>query len=196
MRVEEDSAEQLLRHLLAPLRRAGNSVSVRRFQGKPDLLEALPRLLRGYARAAASDTSLRVVVLVDADTEACVDLKRRLDRMAIDARVASRSPSDSRLIVLNRIAVRELEAWYFGDWAAIRVAYPKCPRKPPSQCRNPDAVHAKTSDVFKRVLRNAGYQNAISKVRWAEQIGPELDPSRNSSASFRAFWTGVSELVR
>jgi hypothetical protein len=26
-------------------------------------------------------------------------------------------------VVVNRLAIEELEAWYFGDWEAVRAAY-------------------------------------------------------------------------
>lgn len=35
--------------------------------------------------------------------------------------------------LVNRIAIEELEAWYFGDWEAVRTAYPRIPSTIPNQ---------------------------------------------------------------
>lgn len=48
--------------------------------------------------------------------------------------------------VLNRLAIEELEAWFFGDVAALHSAYPRVPstlgRR--SRYRDPDAIRGGT----------------------------------------------------
>jgi len=44
--------------------------------------------------------------------------------------------------VVNRIAIEELEAWYFGNWPAVVATYPNVPENIPGKApyRNPDAI--------------------------------------------------------
>lgn len=85
-------------------------------QGKPDLLRQLPMRLRGYASWISA--TWRIVVVIDRDEQDCEELKARLERMAGDAGLTTRSAArgSGGYVVVNRVAVAELEAWYFGDW--------------------------------------------------------------------------------
>ncbi len=197
--VEEESADEALTCLLRTvLRDEPVTFKVRRFQGKPDLLKKLPDRLRGYANARARGEDVRIVVLVDRDDDDCVRLKKELDQIVAKAGLVSRARQSAEgfFCVLNRIAVRELETWYFGDWQAVRTAFPKAPAQPGRAFRrNPDSVGGKHSDAFQKELRKGGVSIA-AKPEWGRRIGPHLDPRRNSSASFRAFVEGVLALVR
>jgi hypothetical protein len=94
------------------------------YQCKDDLLKRLPDRLRGYSNWLPDD--YRIVVVVDRDDDDCHDLKQQLEQMASDAGLLSRSHAGGRPYkVVNRLAIEELEAWYFGDWDAVRAAYPK-----------------------------------------------------------------------
>jgi len=48
--------------------------------------------------------------------------------------------------VINRIAIEELEAWFFGDWPAMCAAYPKLDASVPKRAglRDPDAIKGGT----------------------------------------------------
>lgn len=193
--VEEDSAYELLRAQLGRwIGQDGLGIGVRRFQGKPDLLGSLENRLKGYAQRRASGDDVRVVVLVDRDDDDCVKLKQRMDTIARSAGLHTREGGRS-FAVLNRIAVRELENWYFGDWQAVRAAYKRVPERAPAPYRsNPDHATAKTSAAFERLLERAG--GRPSKPDWARRIGPYMGVESNGSPSFRQFIEGVRELTK
>ena len=80
-------------------------------------------------------------MLLDRDDDDCWELKARLDGIARKARLPTRT-SARRVgfwFVVNRLAIEELEAWYFGDWVAVRAAYPKAERTVGSQARYRDS---------------------------------------------------------
>ena len=57
--------------------------------------------------------------------------------------------------VVNRVAVEELEAWYFGDWEAVRAAYPRVSANTPQRqgLRDPDGIAGGTWEAFERVMQ-------------------------------------------
>ncbi|GGW90002.1 DUF4276 family protein [Streptomyces lomondensis] len=196
--VEEESASEALKSVLAKITEGKRvKVGIRQFRGKPDLLKKLPDRLSGYAASRRRGEDVRVVVLVDRDTDDCVLLKRQLDKATADAGLVSRSRRDGSgtFHVLNRIAIRELEAWYFGDWAAVLAGFPKAPRTAPRAYRgNPDTPSGKCSDAFEAALRAEGIRIS-SKPEWGRRIGPHLNVDENRSPSFVAFVTGVREIL-
>jgi hypothetical protein len=97
------------------------SFDVHPHQGKSDLLQRLPSRLKGYAAWLPDD--YRIVVVVDRDDDDCNALKERLEQIAIDAGLRSRTRAGNQSYqLINRLAIEELEAWYFGDWDAVRSA--------------------------------------------------------------------------
>jgi hypothetical protein len=197
--LEEESCAEALK-LLAP-KIVGNQVSfaTHTFQGKKDLLDCLEARLRGYAKWLPEDW--RIVVLVDRDRDDCLKLKAKLEKTASDAGLATRTSLGrmSRLQVLNRIAIEELEAWFFGDVEAITTAYPGVPTTlaEKSRYRNPDAIPGGTWEALERILKQAGYYAAgMPKIEVARSIGQHLLPKRNRSASFKAFCDGLWEMVQ
>lgn len=63
--------------------------------------------------------------------------------MAVAAGLQSKcAPQGQVFQVVNRIAVEELEAWFFGDWSALQAAYPRVPATIPQKARfrDPDAI--------------------------------------------------------
>ncbi|WP_328608114.1 DUF4276 family protein [Amycolatopsis sp. NBC_00345] len=187
---EDFSMEVVLKEIL-PRIVPGAPYEVASFQGKDDLLKGLLGRLRGYA-SHWSSTGTRVVVVLDRDNDNCAELKARLLRMADDARLP-------REAVLFRIAVEELEAWFFGDIPALREAYPKVPPSLGSQTafREPDAVAGGTWEALERVLRKHGYHaKGLRKARAARDIAPHMDVENNRSQSFQAFRDGLRRLVK
>ena len=119
--VEEPSMEAFLRTLLPRLLAPGFTFEVHVFQGKRDLLSKLSARLRGYQRWLPPD--YRLVVLVDQDDDDCRVLKKRLEHAATTAGLASRTQVGNQTWkVATRVVIEELEAWYFGDWDAVRAA--------------------------------------------------------------------------
>ena len=190
---------RLLRGNLRAWLGCGNeaSIEVRPHRGKPDLLKKLPTLLQGYALLRRRGRDVRVLVLVDQDTDDCAALKRRLEDIARGAGPATRQTArGGPFAVVNRSAVRELENWYLGDWGAVRSAFPKVKADVPTEYRhNADKCDKETSDVFADVLRRNGVRNE-SKPDWAKRIGPHLSPEANRSPSFGAFLQGARSLLK
>ena len=194
--VEEPSMEQGLR-LLLPKLVGETSFKVLVHRGKPDLLQQLPGRLRGYRRFVESDW--KILVVVDADRDDCKAIKAQLEAVAGLAGLPTRSrPRRGRFTVINRVVVEELEAWYFGDWEAVRVAFPRVPAEIPEQSRyrQPDRIKGGTWEAFERILQKAGYFNGgLRKVEAARRIAPYMDPARNNSPSFRALCDALRDIV-
>ena len=192
--VEERSMEALLKSWL-PSFLPANSFKVYPHQGKQALLRKLEDRLRGYARWIPDN--YRIVVVVDRDSEDCRDLKAQLERNCKDAGLRSRSAcGDASWQVATRIAIEELEAWYFGDWQAVRAAYPRISEHVPNRAafRNPDAIAGGTKEAFERQLRRSGYfQQGLSTVQAASKIGEHMYPARNRSKSFALFRDALLE---
>jgi hypothetical protein len=185
--VEEPSAQIALETLLPMLLGPQRTWNTHSFRDKPTLLRELPKRLRGYGRWLPSDW--RIVVLLDEDRQNCCELKGQLDQVAREAGLADR--------VLNRIAVEELEAWWFGDIPALRAAYPRLPatlgqRRP---YRDPDAVPGGTWEALDRELRRAGYREGLVKTEAARRVARYMDPEHNRSRSFQAFRSGLQRLA-
>lgn len=189
--------EAFLRALLPRLLREVVPFNVYPHQGKRDLLDKLPDRLKGYATWLPP--TWRIVVVVDQDDDGCADLKQRLEQIASATGLRSRSATGSTAWqIVNRIAIEELEAWYFGDWQAVRAAYPRVSAAVPRQARfrDPDAVAGGTWEAFERVLQNAGYfKSGLRKIEAARDLGAVIDPARNRSPSFRVFRAAILEAV-
>lgn len=174
----------------------GHVIAVHRHQGKGrlpkpqervdatrrGLLCQLPQKLRAFA-ASLDPATDRVLVLVDADRDDCRALRRDLEEVL---RSIAAPPT-----VLFRVAVEELEAFYLGDLAALRRAFPAHDAELARKFR-PDSVCG-TAEYFGRVIGDGG----LNKVSWAEAMGPRLTTSapRSRSPSFRALVQGLERLM-
>lgn len=189
--VEEPSAEAALQAFLPRFLHAV-TFAIYPHQGKVDLLAKLPSRMKGYSRWLPGNW--RVIVLIDRDDDDCLGLKQRMNEIARDAGLLGGGTRESRDVV-NRIAIEELEAWYFGDWQAVCQAYPGLPTTIPARrgYRDPDAIAGGTSEALERILQRGGYMDGgLRKIEAAREIGGCLDPERNSSRSFRHFWRAVT----
>lgn len=195
--VEEPSMEVFLRALLPRLLPNDRSFEVHPFQGKTDLLGKLQARLHGYAQWLPEDW--RIVVVVDRDDDDCEKLKKQLEVMAEAAGLVTRSRANGRRWQLvNRIAIEELEAWYFGDWPAVCSAYPRVSPGVLNQAgyRDSDAIRGGTWEAFERVLQRHGYFKAgLPKVEAARTIGALLDPGHSRSRSFATFRDAIAEAM-
>jgi Domain of unknown function (DUF4276) len=194
--VEEPSMEAALQVLL-PRILHGVSSAIRPHQCKDELLARLPERLRGYA--SWLPRASRIVVLVDRDDDDCRELKVHLEQMARRAGLTTRSASRrGEYAIVNRVVVEELEAWFFGDWEAVRRAYPKVDARVPAQAkyRNPDAIKGGTWEALERLLQASGYfKTGLRKIELARTVARHMDPDRNTSRSFQAFRTALREMV-
>lgn len=194
--VEEPSMEAALRILL-PKMLGELSFEIHPYQGKNDLLSNLHARLLGYAKWLPS--TWRIVVVVDRDDENCRKLKARIDQMVAAAGLMPRSrATDKRFEVLTRLAIEELEAWYFGDWAAVSAAYPGVPPTIPAQekYRDPDAIAGGTWEALERILQKARYfPVGLAKIEAARSIAKHMVPERNNSRSFQVFRDALAEMA-
>ena len=193
--VEEPSMEAFLRALLPRLLPQDRTFEVHPFQGKNDLLGKLEARLRAYASWLPANW--RIMVVVDRDNDDCLELKRQLEVIARRARLRTRTRArNASWQLVNRIAIEELEAWYFGDWAAVRQAFPRASANMPRRqgFRDPDAVAGGTWEAFERVMLAHGYfKGGLRKIEAARAVGANIDPTRCTSRSFRAFSDAIVE---
>lgn len=154
-------------------------------------LEQLPKLLRGYGKTPGIDA---VVVVLDTDKRDCAAFLAEL-KAAADA--CNPVPD-----TLFRLAIEEMEAWYFGDQDALLAAYPRAKREvlgkyvQDSACDTwellADAIHSGGSAAIKK----AGWPlPGQVKHEWAAKIGPLMDMERNISPSFGKLRDGLRRLV-
>lgn len=166
-------------------------------QGKADLLRKLPQRLHGYAAFLPSDW--RIVVVIDRDDDDCRRLKQQLEHCAWQAALATKTTNPGGdYSVVTRLAIEELEAWYFGDWRAVVSAYPRVPAGASRrrQYRDPDAIKGGTWEAFERITQRAGYfVGGLRKIEAARAIAEQWDPDRNTSASFCVFRDAIRDLV-
>jgi hypothetical protein len=192
--VEEPSAEAALANLLPKIVGDSTSYRIHPFQGKTDLLAQLPNRLNGYRPWIPDDW--RIIVLVDQDAANCRTLKGELEQIAQQAGLSTKSqPSpDGRFRVLNRLAVEELEAWFFGDIPALHRAYPRISANLHQReaYRTPDIIRGGTWEALERLLLKAGYYvGHMPKIEVAQQVSSLMDPVANRSRSFQVFREGV-----
>lgn len=152
------------------------------------LLDQLPRLLGGYANTPGIDA---VMVVLDSDTRPCGNLLQELRTIA-----ATGHPN-----TMFRLAIEEMEAWYFGDRTALKKAYPHAKAKvlnsyvQDSVCGTwemlADAIHPGGAlDIKKLGWPRPGQV----KCDWAAHIPPHMDIDNNQSPSFGKFVDGLRRL--
>lgn len=187
--------EAFLQTLLKRLLSEDRTFAIHSFRGKRDLLKKLQDRLRAYANWMPQN--YRIVVVIDRDNDDCQMLKEQLETIADRSRLLTRSRADDgRWQVVNRLAIEELEAWYFGDWEAVRNVYPRVSPNVPNQARyrDPDAIQGGTWEAFERIMKGSGYfKEGLRKVEAARAISEWIDPARNRSSSFKKFCDVIIE---
>lgn len=200
--VEERSAAAALEVLVPRIVGGAVSFQIREFAGKDDLLNKLPNRLQAYPRWLPHWYGQQwcIVVLIDEDRQDCRALKHRLEQIAQEAglttRTAARITDVGTYYVVNRIAVEELEAWFFGDVEALRTAYPRVPATlaAKQKYRDPDAIGGGTHEALAAVLKSY-YPAGMLKVEVAKTVAPHMEPARNRSKSFQVFKQALEELA-
>jgi hypothetical protein len=149
------------------------------------LLDQLPIKLRNYGKQAGGDYETAVLVVVDADDDDCVALKRSLTDML------GKLPEKPKR-VLFRIAVEETESWFIADAAAVKKAYPRV-RVAALTNFGPDAV----CGAWERLAEALGLdpKKEEDKTGWATAIVPHLDLQSPKSPSLRCLVDGVPRLL-
>ena len=146
------------------------------FQGKQDLEKQMVKRLRGWLRPDS-----RFLVLRDQDSGDCKVVKQALVQRCVEA---------GRPEAVVRVACRELESFFVGDWAAVAQAYGKpalAQLQTKAKYRNPDALESPAHELKQHLPE---YQ----KREGARRIAPHLDPARCQSRSFKALHAAVLKL--
>lgn len=157
----------------------------------PTLLHNLPSKLRAYGKSLGENEV--VIVLVDLDN--------RLDGRAFKQELTDLLElCDPVPRCKFRIAIEELEAWYFGDQPAITSAYPNADTTvlaayvQDSQCgtweRLADAIYPGGHVALKA---KGSIQCLDQKRLWARDICPRMDVDANQSKSFRCFRDAIRD---
>lgn len=202
--VEEPSMVEALEYLLPKMLRYGITHKICQYQCKDDLLKNLPIRLKGY-REWLPSTAL-ILVIVDRDDDDCLELKQKLETMAHQAGFQTRQSIQQRLFpemaegnfqVINRIAIEELEAWFFGDWAAVCTAYPKMDANIPHKAsyRQTDGIKGGTWEALEREFKKKGYfKQGMRKLEVAREVAKAMNPAINTSPSFRCLRDALQQL--
>lgn len=196
--VEEISTEAALLNLIPRILEVEHTFAIHPFQGKPDLLANLPARLHAYRTWLPKDW--RIVVLIDEDREDCKALKEQLEKAAKQAGLVTRTSKkgQSPFQVLNRLAIEELEAWFFGDVLALKAAYPRVPATlgKKAKYRDPDSNVGGTWEALERELKKAGYYpTGMPKIEVSSNVSHRMDVERNRSHSFQVFVNGLKAFI-
>jgi hypothetical protein len=155
------------------------------------LLDQLPRLLRGYGRTPGIDA---VVVVLDVDNRKCLDFLEELQSM-----VDNCNPSPNTMF---RLAIEEIEAWYFGDRDALLAAFPRAKRNildgymQDSICGTWEILADAIYPGGALAVKAAGWPlPGQIKHDWAEKVGKFMELERNKSPSFSKLRDGLRRLT-
>jgi hypothetical protein len=168
---------------------------------KHRLLKDLPSRFAGYAGRLARE-DIRVLVIIDRDDDDCRHLKAKLEKIAADAGLSTKSAPDAKggFRVVNRLVIEELEAWFLGDVPALCTAYPGVPMSLSRKkgFHQPDAISGGTWEKLLQVLQRAGHYRArerLPKNEVARRVAACMEPGRNCSPSFQHFLSGLEALL-
>ena len=195
--LEEPSAEEVLKAILPKILSNNVTFNFLVFEGKDNLLSNLSVRLKGY-RWIPDDW--RIMVLIDEDRRDCHELKAYLESAAHDAGFVTKSSAtpNEDFQVVNRLAIEELEAWFFGDIEALHAAYSRVSINLQYQARyrDPDAIRGGTYEALERLLIERNYYNdKLPKTEVAQNIAHYMEPIQNRSKSFQVFLEGLKACV-
>ena len=195
--LEEPSTQDTLKTILPKILSNNVTFDFLVFEGKDDLLNNLSARLMGYRWIP---NNWRIMVLIDEDRRDCHELKAKLEKAAYEAGFVTKSSAaqNGDFQVVNRLAIEELEAWFFGDVEAMHAAYPKISRhlNTKSKYQNPDAIRGGTSEALEDLLiEKKYYRERIPKPTVAQKIARHMEPNRNRSKSFQVFVEGLKACV-
>ena len=152
------------------------------------LLDLLPKIVQGWGKTLSDspDYSFVLIVICDLDNRCLSTFRREL----LDL-VDKCNPKPKTQFC---IAIEEGEAWYLGDLAAVREAYPRAKESVLKDYTNDSicGTWEKLADaVFsggKEKLSKQGWQAiGLEKTNWANNIAPHMDVDNNLSPSFCYF---------
>jgi len=175
--VEERSMKELLEILLPKiLPDSFEQPLIISHNGKRDLQKSIPVKLRAW-----QNPEDKFVIVHDQDSGDCHELKAELLSLC----------GNSKNDCLIRIVCDELESWYFGDLAAVSLAYGKdfIRLNAKRKYRMPDKL-GNAKQEFRKIIPS--YQ----PIGGARKIAAHMDVDNNTSPSFNVFVSGVRRICR
>ena len=161
------------------------------------LLDQLPKIVQGYGQTFSQyppDYPAVLIVICDLDNRCLSTFRREL----LDL-VDKCNPKPKTQFC---IAIEEGEAWYLGDLAAVKKAYPKAKEAVLNSYTNDSicGTWEKLADaVFsggQQKLSKQGKQaSGVEKSKWANNIAPHMDVDKNLSPSFCYFRDKLRDLT-
>jgi len=161
------------------------------------LLDQLPRLIQGYGNKLSKytpDYPAVLIVICDLDNRCLSTFRREL----LDI-VDKCNPQPKTQFC---IAIEEGEAWYLGDLAAVKAAYPRAKEKVLNSYTNDSicGTWEKLADaVFSGGVQNLSKQGGqaigLEKTNWANNIPPFMNVDNNLSPSFCYFRDKLRDLT-
>jgi hypothetical protein len=145
-------------------------------EGKQDLEKSIPRKLRAWREPGA-----HFVVVRDNDGGDCQALKQKLVTLCSEA---------GRADVLVRIACQELEAWYFGEPAAMARAFGNDQLRAignKTRYRDPDTIQQPSREIVKLIPE-------FQKISGARRMASHLSRDGSHSRSFQVMMDGLERM--
>ncbi|MEZ4774357.1 MAG: DUF4276 family protein [Bacteroidia bacterium] len=149
---------------------------IRPHEGKSHLKKSIPIKMKAYPRYPYP---VKVLIVHDQDSNDCLILKKDLQALC-----------NSDIPVVIRIACRELENWYLGDFQAIEAVYPEIKAakfEKKAKYRNPDIVFG--SKELEGITKN------FSKSHASREIPRYMNINNNQSPSFQHLILGLKKLI-
>ena len=145
-------------------------------EGKRDLEKSIPRKLRAW-----HEPGVRFMVIRDNDGGDCLELKNRLTQLCVGA---------GRGDTLVRIACQELEAWYFGEPAALAKVFENNHLSElgnKAKYREPDAIPNPSKELAKLIPE-------FKKIAHARRMAAQLSRNGNRSRSYQVTMDGIERM--
>ena len=154
---------------------------IRPHRGKSDLQRSLINKTKAM-RGGFGIADLRLVVLHDQDANDCIRLKTKLAKIIED--------NNAGLPYLIRIACKELENYYLGDFAALERTYPEnrlASRATKAKYRRPDRLNG--AEELGRLVPD------FTKIDGGRRLGPVISLTDNRSTSFNQLIRGLQRFL-
>ena len=163
------------------------------FRGKDDMKNKLKKRIRAYR--SEGNFIYKHFVVMDRDRDDCAELNEMLVKICASAGFEVRKCGSSWQAA-TCIVIEELEAWYFGDWDAVKSCYSRVsstiPRKP--RFKKSDKIE-KPSQRLEKIFKDSHIEDKFRKTRIAENVGRAYNADRSTSPSFKHFRKVVDEAV-
>jgi hypothetical protein len=189
-------AHTFIVHPYKGIGRIPKNMSDAAYASKRILLDNLPKLLKGYGKTFAGYQNYPAAVILVCDLDdKC--LKKFHAELSGVHNLCNPRP-DTRFC----IAIEEGEAWFLGDLAAVKTAYPRAKDTVlnsyvnDSICGTWEKLAEAVYQGGVSVLSAKGWQAiGAEKSKWAESIAPHMVIENNRSQSFNYFLGKIRELA-